>query len=136
MRIPTFVAPLLAWLILPTALAGWNAAQSFAGPPTQIVDSDPIIHTYATSTYAVVLFISGLVNAIIVTARARSLRWAPVSQGFTLLVAGGWLACILSGDEAQSVEMILGLALAGASIGAFIIAATMPGLGRKPPALV
>ena len=122
MKIPTFVAPVLAWSVLPIALAGMGAAQSFIGPPSTTVIWGPRIHAWATTTYAVILLASGVINAVVVTTGARRLPWAVLSQGYVLLVAAGWLACILAGPENTRLEAVLGVVLAGASIGALFVA--------------
>ena len=132
MKIPTFVAPVLAWSVLPIALAGMGAAQSLLGPPSAIVIWGPRIHAGATTTYAVVLLASGVINAVVVTMAARRLPWAVLSQGYVLLVAVGWLACILAGKENTSLEALLGVVLAGASIGALFVALLTRTSAAKP----
>ena len=57
---------------MPVPVLGWMVAQSFTERIAHNYDfTAELIHTYATSSFAVIFALSALTNAIIVSVRAR-----------------------------------------------------------------
>jgi uncharacterized membrane protein YhaH (DUF805 family) len=123
------VALLLAWVLPVIPVAGWVVAQSLTSRTGAASEfSGALVHTLAASTFAVILFTSALINAIIVTRRYRdrplSYRASryPLWQGIVIAFSLGWLLCLVIGNAAQTVELVIGCAIAVASIVACVLA--------------
>jgi len=58
---------LLAWALVPVPVLGWIVAQSFTENIAHNYDfTAELFHTYATSSFAIIFFVSAATNAIIV----------------------------------------------------------------------
>ncbi len=103
-RLPIFTRVMLVVMYLSPlgSVAGWILAQGFVD---QIVDAEngviAYVHTLVTSSFAVVLFISSIVNVVITQVRrrnqpdsfARPLRW-PFWEVIFLVGQASWLVGI------------------------------------------
>jgi len=122
---------LLAWALVPIPVLGWITAQSFTGRIAHNYDfTAELIHTYATSSFAVIFFLSAVTNAIIVSVRARyrprshrASRYL-VWQSALIVLAAGWLFTVSNnGGWTQITENILGALIAAVSIVVCVFAA-------------
>ncbi|MET4706040.1 hypothetical protein [Frigoribacterium sp. UYMn621] len=123
-----FLWPVIhSWALVLVPIAGWIVAQSLT---SRIARNDEytgaLIHTLAASVFAVILGLSAVTNAIIVTLRFRdrpsSFRFRRFPLGLLILatVAVSWLICLVVGNIAQSVEFWMAIPLALASVYVFI----------------
>jgi len=122
---------LLAWALVPIPVLGWIAAQSFTERIAHNYDfTAALFHTYATSSFAVIFFLSAVTNAVIVSVRARyrprshRLSHYVVGQSALILLAAGWLFTVsVDGEWTQFTENILGALIAAVSIVVCVFAA-------------
>lgn len=124
----TRIWPVLAWIAAALPIAGWVAAQSMTsriGEPSEFTAA--LIRTLATSTFAVILFLSATTNAIVITRRSitrpRTYRWAQLGAWQTVLLAlqAAWLCVVLS-SPATLAEFLIGVGIAGVSCVVFALA--------------
>ncbi len=123
------LAVVLSWLLVPIPIAGWLFAQLFTariGLPSEFAGA--YVHTLATSTFAVLLFLSAVTNALIVSFRSVDRPQSYGSRGYllfqtiTLALSATWLLCVTIGAPAQLAETIAGGAIAIVSIAVFVLA--------------
>jgi len=128
MRFSRHLAPILAWALVPLSVVGWIAAQSI---PQRLSESSTStgawVHMLASSSFAVILGVSAVVLAVIVTGRTpdrpRSLgRRYVTAQIVVLALAVLWLLCILAGDGLQGIELIIAALLVPALVVALAFA--------------
>jgi len=120
---PRFLPPLLlAWMLPPIPVIGWIVAQSFTERIGENYEyTGALIHSLATSTFAVILLASAVTNAIIISVRARYRPRSYRTSRYVLWQAGlvtlslAWLASVFSA-KAELVETALGTLIAGVSI--------------------
>jgi len=122
---------LLAWALVPFPVLGWIVAQSFTEHIAHNYDfTAELFHTYVTSSFAIIFFVSAVTNAIIVSVRAR---YRPRShratryvawQSALIVLAVGWLISLRVADGlTQVTENVLGALIATVSVVVCVFAA-------------
>lgn len=124
------VAVILGWVLVPLPVVGWTIAQSFTSRIDEVWEwSSAYVHALATSTFSVLFLVSAFVNLLVLIRRApRRSRHATtrymISQSVVIALALGWIVCLGAGSVVQSIEMLVGVLIAGASIVTLGLAAT------------
>lgn len=120
----------LAWLTAAVPVAGWIIAQTLTERIGHVSEfTSALVHQTSASTFAVILAVSAVVNAVIVTRRSpdtpRSYRWGRLGswQLLLLLLTLAWLTCVVIGASGFAAEPFLGAGIAVASCGVFALAA-------------
>jgi hypothetical protein len=125
------IAIVLAFPALAIPVAGWIIAQGFTGRIPRADDwTGAFIHTLTVDVFAVVLFLSVLLNAIIITARtpnrpASYLRFVRLPLSVLLLVSLGlvWIGELVSSrGETTPLEPFTAFAIAVVSVRTFFYA--------------
>lgn len=118
-----------AWSIATIPVTGWVVAQTLTSRidhPSGFTGS--YVHALAASTFAVILLVSAVINAVVVTMREadgpRSYRWGRLGawQVSLLALELAWLTCIVIGDPGYNAEFIFGIGIAAASCVVFAFA--------------
>lgn len=121
--------PVLAWFNAAIPIAGWMVAQTL---PSRIAiaseGNTALVHSVAASTFAVILLVSAVINAVLITSRTaslpRSYRWGRLGvwQAVLFVLELGWLTCIVIGTAGYNVEPFFGVGIAAASCVVFAFA--------------